>query len=425
MNCSWSSHIKGITDDKGLNVSLTHYWGYYNSYQGTLFDKQASGAYIFRPDKPNDSYHVISPDSSKTWINEGPLLTEVHFGYEVPWLKEVVIIYKDKNYIDFQYTVGPIDISNGVGKEIVSRFETGIRNDGVFYTDSNGREFIKRRRSARNTWKLQEFEPIAGNYYPVNTAIYVEDDDKSIAVLTDRSQGGSSLEDGEVELMVHRRTIKDDSRGVDEPINETDSGIMPYPPFGDASRRGNGIIITGKHRVLIGGGRCGAELARSELDYMFAPLQVFAGTSMQTRLSQPRVEMLSTSALKEPLPKNIQLLTIQLLSLENGYSSFLLRLGHSYGYGESQTFSLPVTIDISKILVDYRILTFHETTLTGNTLKSRWMEKKMQWSSRQHYSETTNSNEKQEGEKFMVTFHPMEIKTFRIHAEKVSLHNSS
>ena len=42
-----------------------------------------------------------------------------------------------------------------------------------------------------------------------------------LTVLTDRSQGGASINDGQIELMVHRRTLKDDSLGVGEPLNET------------------------------------------------------------------------------------------------------------------------------------------------------------------------------------------------------------
>ena len=39
-------------------------------------------------------------------------------------------------------------------------------------------------------------------------------------VLTDRSQGGSSIDDGWGELMVHRRCLKDDYYGVGEALNE-------------------------------------------------------------------------------------------------------------------------------------------------------------------------------------------------------------
>lgn len=47
-------------------------------------------------------------------------------------------------------------------------------------------------------------EPISGNYYPITSKIVVVDQqqDLEVAVLTDRAQGGSSLDDGQIELMV-------------------------------------------------------------------------------------------------------------------------------------------------------------------------------------------------------------------------------
>ena len=55
---------------------------------------------------------------------------------------------------------------------------------------------------------------------------------------TDRAQGGASLADGELELMVHRRILHDDGRGVGEPLSE---------PGVD----GKGLIIAGKFKVVI------------------------------------------------------------------------------------------------------------------------------------------------------------------------------
>ena len=43
-------------------------------------------------------------------------------------------------------------------------------------------------------------------------------------MVTDRSQGGSSLKQGQVELMVHRRMFRDDRRGVAQNLNETMCG---------------------------------------------------------------------------------------------------------------------------------------------------------------------------------------------------------
>lgn len=76
-----------------------------------------------------------------------------------------------------------------MGKEVISRFDTPLDTKGYFYTDSNGREILKRRRNYRPTWKLNQTEPVAGNYYPVNTRIYITDGKKQLTVLTDRSQG--------------------------------------------------------------------------------------------------------------------------------------------------------------------------------------------------------------------------------------------
>ena len=74
----------------------------------------------------------------------------------------------------------------------------------MFYTDSNGREMLKRIRNFRPTFILNLTEPISGNYYPVSTKILLKDikKDLEMAIMTDRAQGGSSLNDGEIELMV-------------------------------------------------------------------------------------------------------------------------------------------------------------------------------------------------------------------------------
>jgi len=66
---------------------------------------------------------------------------------------------------------------------------------------------------------LQVNEPVAGNYYPVNSMISLDDGEVEMAVVTDVTMGGSSMQSGELELMVHRRCQHDDHRGVQEPLN--------------------------------------------------------------------------------------------------------------------------------------------------------------------------------------------------------------
>jgi hypothetical protein len=62
-------------------------------------------------------------------------------------------------------------------------------------------------------------------------------------VVTDRAQGGASLASGAVELMLHRRTLLDDQRGVAEALNETECGCRDCACAG--------LIARGVHRVLL------------------------------------------------------------------------------------------------------------------------------------------------------------------------------
>jgi Glycosyl hydrolases family 38 C-terminal domain len=55
-------------------------------------------------------------------------------------------------------------------------------------------------------------------------------------VMNDRSQGGSVIKNGRIELMQNRRLNVDDSRGMGEPLNETDAN-------------GNGISVPATYYV--------------------------------------------------------------------------------------------------------------------------------------------------------------------------------
>ena len=62
---------------------------------------------------------------------------------------------------------------------------------------------LKRIRNYRPTWNVSIVEKESANYYPVTAKIAIEDDKYRLAVLNDRAQGGSSLSDGTIELMVN------------------------------------------------------------------------------------------------------------------------------------------------------------------------------------------------------------------------------
>lgn len=64
--------------------------------------------------------------------------------------------------------------SDGFGREVISRFSSDLMSQGVFYTDSNGRQMLQRAKDYRPTWSLEVNEPVSGNYYPVNSRIYIQ-----------------------------------------------------------------------------------------------------------------------------------------------------------------------------------------------------------------------------------------------------------
>ena len=49
------------------------------------------------------------------------------------------------------------------------------------------------RRDSRPTWKLNQTEPVAGNYYPVNAAAAIRGGGAQLTVLVDRAQAHPSL----------------------------------------------------------------------------------------------------------------------------------------------------------------------------------------------------------------------------------------
>jgi lysosomal alpha-mannosidase len=198
----------------------------------------ASGAYIFRPESNEPTCLQVSNYS----LHLGNQIYEVHQTFN-KYISQTIRLYYNLNYFTTEWQVGPIDVDDDVGKEIVVRYKTDLNSDATFYTDSNGREILKRVRDFRPTWKLNQTEPVAGNYYPINSRIYIRDENQEsdsscqFTIVTDRSQGGTSVSSGSIEVMLHRRVLHDDALGVSEPLNETGSD-------------GNGLVVRGTLNIV-------------------------------------------------------------------------------------------------------------------------------------------------------------------------------
>jgi lysosomal alpha-mannosidase len=233
----------GIIDDGVVYFNLTdkvanqtnvvgfslRWWSSFQSH-----DIQPSGAYIFRP-KENvfDSYLYSNLDELKTHVCEAKQQfviwfkgTEEKYNHQQQGDAAVRISMIDNlPVMQFDVELFGIPQNSKVQQEVTVNFHSDIKNDGEFWTDSNGMEMQKRNLNHRPTWNLTTKEGglnITANMFPVNSAVSIIDKQTNMqmTVMNDRSQAGSVIVDGRIELMQNRRQNVDDWRGVNEVLNE-------------------------------------------------------------------------------------------------------------------------------------------------------------------------------------------------------------
>eukprot|EP00993_Chasmostoma_nieuportense_P001818 NODE_2665_length_1124_cov_3.456369_g2543_i0.p1 GENE.NODE_2665_length_1124_cov_3.456369_g2543_i0~~NODE_2665_length_1124_cov_3.456369_g2543_i0.p1 ORF type:complete len:253 (+),score=60.50 NODE_2665_length_1124_cov_3.456369_g2543_i0:304-1062(+) len=219
----------------------------------------------------------------------------------------------------------------------------------------------RRRVDRRPTWNFTQTEPVSGNYYPVNTALHIADATAQLTLLADASQGGTGLlGTGQLEMMVHRRLLQDDGRGMGEPLDEREH-TTPYvdctsQPCGQAT--GPGLIVRGTHYLTLNSPATAAKHWRPLQDQVYAPPQMlFANTPLPTTRH---------SFLTAALPPNVQLMTLEKLAA----NQILLRLSHQFAIHEDSAMSTPVTLNLQSLFPAIPVRKAEETSLTANQLKS-------------------------------------------------------
>ncbi|KAE8672445.1 Detected protein of unknown function [Hibiscus syriacus] len=196
-------------------------------------------------------------------------------------------------------------------------------------------------RDFRKDWELQVNQPIAGNYYPLYNST-------ELSVLVDRSVGGSSLADGQIELMLHRRLIHDDIRGVGEVLNET----VCVPEGCD------GLTEKGWRRTVGQEIYSALLLAFSEQDgndWASSHIPTFSAIDPSYWLSD-----------------NIAIITLQ--ELENGKD--LLRLARLY---EDKEFSVMASVELKKLFPNKKIKKVTEMSLSENQERGEMEKRRLAW----------------------------------------------
>lgn len=323
-------------------------------------ESQPSGAYIFRttellekPTPAGDANAVVSMS-----IIRGAEVTEVRQVF-ADWATNTLRLRRGSNAVEVEWTVGPVPLEDGVGKEVIVKFSSDLRSQGKVWTDSNGRDFMLYERNKGHSFDLVQTEPVAGNYYPISSAAYIRDERKGLqlSVLTDRGQGAASLEDGSIEVLVHRRLLADDWRGVGEPLDET-AGITSYVDTPAAKRLGTGITVRGTFHLLLSTVDVAMSEVRPAMDSLFLNPVVAYGMGKEATaalaLTKPAPSMLGYD-----LPKNVHLVSLEpWTSLKRSTSMFassrsrsvLVRLGHQFGADEDVQLSQTATVDLAALL---------------------------------------------------------------------------
>ncbi|KAI8042727.1 hypothetical protein M5D96_004044 [Drosophila gunungcola] len=295
--------------------------------------------------------------------------------------------------------VGPIPIDDKLGSEFVTNFKSEISSNGVFYTDSNGRELMRRERNMREDFVADlSRQPVSGNFYPVTSRIALQDDSKRLVLLNDRSQGGASLEDGALEMLIHRRHLFNDGGGVGEALNET--------------QYGKGLIARGKLYLILDSVEKGntANERKAEKELILSFWKFFSRAS--------KTEQFTTKNIPDfnDLPQSVHLLTLEFFTV----NEILLRFENFLDKTEGNL----ISFNIRDIFDSLGGLSIRETTLDGNMPLQEMKRFKFhaqdsgnkpsvaEYSTAQH--DFLEADKYDEASMFSVSLYPMQIRTFVI-----------
>jgi len=238
-----------ITSIKVTNIktnqevqTFEHSWKYYLADPGCDYPcidsgngtglSQPSGAYVMRPldDIEYDSENTetkISSDGNSVNVNQ----EYISYSWGL-----------NGNKVALDYTIHelPVFAGNFTGREVFSRFEivdagfmdnsevsSSEGSSSKWFTDTNSIHQIERSREI-----TRPMDPIASRYFPVTSRTYLEFDGSPepqyFTLHTSRAAGVISFKDTQIDIMLHRRTLKDDWKGLSQPMDDKSSvsGIL-------------------------------------------------------------------------------------------------------------------------------------------------------------------------------------------------------
>nr|XP_020635653.1 alpha-mannosidase 2 [Pogona vitticeps] len=190
-------------DNKNHRVKLEFVW------YGTTSNRDKSGAYLFLPDGEAKPYVFSDPPIIR--VTHGRIFSEVTSFFH--HLTHTVRLYKVHGLEGQSPEISNIvDIRGENNYEIAMRISSDIESHNKFYTDLNGYQIQPRQTMS----KL----PLQANFYPMTTMVYVQDSKIRLTLHSAQSLGVASLKSGQLEVIMDRRLLQDDNRGLGQGVQD-------------------------------------------------------------------------------------------------------------------------------------------------------------------------------------------------------------
>uniref|UniRef100_A0A8C8MJW7 Alpha-mannosidase n=1 Tax=Oncorhynchus tshawytscha TaxID=74940 RepID=A0A8C8MJW7_ONCTS len=201
---------------------------------GTRSSKDKSGAYLFLPDGKAKPYSQKEPPVVR--VVEGPLFSEVVAFYQ--HFQQTIRIHNVPGVDGLSLDVTTmVDIREQSNKELAMRLVTDIQNDDTFYTDLNGFQMQPRRRFL----KL----PLQANFYPIASQAYIQDSQHRLTLHSAQALGATSLESGQLEVILDRRLMQDDNRGLGQGLKDNKKTANRFRLLLESRSTGNKVVDSG------------------------------------------------------------------------------------------------------------------------------------------------------------------------------------
>ena len=292
--------------------------------------------------------------------------------------KNLIVKYSicgDDDFIRIETITGKIQ-SN---KNLVVRYKVQeINNEGKFWTDDNGYQFIERNYNNAS-------QEIYAKFAPMVYGAIMSDSEQQLSILTDTPEG-IAYNNGSLEILMHRNSMQRDGNG--ESMNDIRSATINHILRFDVTKKSK--INTLFHRQLA-------------LFLNFPPL--FVKCKKAEGIVLPR-HFEGTQ-----FPPNIHLMTFQMYDNDQNLYGFRLlhQLQSSIEYSLNRRFTNKYNLNLNRFFGD-KFHSLEERTLSFNAKYDQCY--KESWNNSTDFSPRKSIKFSQYESQKNITIDPLEIKSF-------------